>query len=42
MKVLEKRATDEFMRMCDGGADAWGIEYDTQAKTFAEFVTNVE
>ena len=30
----------EFLRLCDGGAEAWGIEYDTETQAFADFRTN--
>jgi hypothetical protein len=39
--IVEK-VNDEFLRLCDGGSEAWGIEYDPQRKAFSEFETNAE
>jgi hypothetical protein len=36
------KASNEFFRLCDGGGEAWGIEYDLQRKTFGEIETNSE
>jgi len=32
--------TGEFLRLCDGGAEAWGIEYDPEKKSFWGFAAN--
>jgi hypothetical protein len=38
---LAETARAKFLRVCDGGGAAWGIEYDTENKAFAAFETNL-
>lgn len=37
-----RKINNEFLRLCDGGGEAWGIEYDPKTKTFGKFETNSE
>jgi hypothetical protein len=40
--LIVETVSDEFLRLCDGGGEAWGIEYDTERKAFGELETNAD
>lgn len=37
---IAKHAATEFIKLCDGGNMAWGIEYDYETSSFSRFQIN--